>query len=329
MRARVHDAAEAPCRDLRPRVVLRQQARAGCLRHHGVERGVVGRLQRATERRDGWPALVRPLGEPAAEHIVQPGRQAGAHAARRRRVLAQVFRKNRRGRGADERRAARRHLEDHRREAVDVGAAVHLLALERFGGRVRDGAHELVRLRETCLAGRGPHVCHAEIDDLVDHFARLEPVTDEVGRLQVAVDDAVVVRDLDGAAQRRRDPAHLLERVGAGGRQLVLHAGPVEVLHDQVRLVVGADVEVEDADDVRVAQLRTSPGLAHEALTDDVRPGTGWPDGLDRHLVAEQHAPGTVELAHDARCQQVGDFVPPVEHEPVFEHGAIAGKSAG
>ena len=60
--------------------------------------------------------------------------------------------------------------------------------------------------------GRFPDVRQAEVHQLVDPLARRELVRDDVGRLQVAMDDAETVRELEGAAERRHDAAHVVDR---------------------------------------------------------------------------------------------------------------------
>ena len=93
-----------------------------------------------------------------------------------------------------------------------------------------------------------------EVHQLVDALARRELVRDDVRRLEVAMDDAEAVRELQRGAERRDDAADVLDRQLSGRGQLVLQAAPVEQLHDQERMAVRPDVEVEDRDDVRMAQ---------------------------------------------------------------------------
>ena len=59
--------------------------------------------------------------------------------------------------------------------------------------------------RFLCVAQVG----QAEIDDLVDPLPGSELVRHDVGRLQIAVHDAEIVRELQRRAERRHDRLHL------------------------------------------------------------------------------------------------------------------------
>ena len=93
---------------------------------------------------------------------------------------------------------------------------------------------------------RFAQVGESEIDDLVDALAWREFVRDDVGRFQVAMDDAEVVRKLEGGAKRRHDRLHLRETHSPLGRELVLHRRPVEQLHHQKGMILIVYVEVEN-----------------------------------------------------------------------------------
>jgi len=72
----------------------------------------------------------------------------------------------------------------------------------------------------------GAHVRDAEIHDLVHTLPPPEIVRDDVGGLQVAMDDPLLVRELERGAERREDALHLRRVQRAADRDLLLEAPP-------------------------------------------------------------------------------------------------------
>ena len=68
---------------------------------------------------------------------------------------------------------------------------------ELLGRGVGDRADELVRPGEPRVRGGFPDVREAEVHELVDALAGRELVRHDVGRLEVAMDDAEAVRELE------------------------------------------------------------------------------------------------------------------------------------
>ena len=134
------------------------------------------------------------------------------------------------------------------------------------GRRVGDRAEELPFHRQLERAGDLTDVDQPEVDDLVDVPALHVLVADDVGGLQVAVDDARVMGELQRAAQRHGDVEHFVHGQLSVERDALQQARAVEVLHDQERMALRIDVVVEDADDVGVPELRGGAALAQEAF---------------------------------------------------------------
>ena len=90
---------------------------------------------------------------------------------------------------------------------------------------------------------------------------------EHVRRLEIAMDDAVLMCVLDGAAQlsEQRQPRRQLEtpRRTVAGQRL-----SVDVLHHQVGPSVGGLAHVEERDDVRVREPREDLPLRQESLAD-------------------------------------------------------------
>ena len=157
-------------------------------------------------------------------------------------------------------RVAGQHLVHDDAEAVDVGALVDLLAEDLLGRHVFRRADDVARLRElrvAALRGGGD----AEVHDL----EQPRVVDQDVRGLQVAMDDALLVRDAHADADVRAVGDGLLRRhrllVGDLGAERMRR----KVLHRD--RVAAADVqEVVDADDVLVRDAPRVAQLVHEAL---------------------------------------------------------------
>ena len=136
----------------------------------------------------------------------------------------------------------------------------------------------------------------------------------QVGRLQVAVDHALLVEVLQ-AEQRLVDEADRLgRRQLAAPLQHLLERLAVEVLHDEVVQPVGL-ADLEGADDVGVLELHGQPGLALEAAERFRVLGLGRRQHLDGDDLAEL-VDRLVDAGHAALADAVEDLVV-VEEEVV------------
>ena len=163
-------------------------------------------------------------------------------------------------------------------------------------------------------------VGQAEIDNLIDTLPGRKLVRHDVGGLEVAVHDAEVVRKLQGRAERRDNRLHFGEGHPALGGNLLLHGGPVEQLHDQERVVLVVHVEVENRDDVRMAQARAGAALAKETVARTRRAVLAAND-LDGDFVAEERPARPVDRTHPPFGEQRQNLVAIVEDLPGGEHG--------
>ena len=215
-------------------------------------------------------------------------------ALARRRRFAQVLRDDV---GAQERRPPGQRLEQRHAQRVEIRGGADAGAGDLLRRHVRDRADQ--------AAGLGlpevDQVRGAEVAEL----GVAGGVEEDVGRLDVAVDDAALVRGVERREQleghappgRRRQRAMRREPLGqrAAGHQLE---------HEQAEPLV----HVVQRDDVGVAQPARGLGLAREA---EVRlalgAGRARADGqqLDRDVLAEQRVVRQVDAAHRARAQQL------------------------
>jgi hypothetical protein len=132
---------------------------------------------------------------------------------------------------------------------------------------------------------------------------------DQVGRLQVAVDDAARVRVRHDVAGREQDAQRASERpaIAARARELedLLERAPLAERHREVDLAARIGTEVVDRDDAGVLQLPGDARLREEALEDRVRLA-GVPrqrlrvEHLHRDRALEHRVPHAQDDAHAA-----------------------------
>jgi len=204
---------------------------------------------------------------------------------------------------AAERRRAGEHLVEDGAQGVDVGPGVDLLAAvgELLRGHVRGGAQDLPRLRAGPLGQ--DELGEPEVADLGGPGLGHQ----DVGRVEVAVDDPGAVGDVDGPRQGLDQPGGPSDRLGRGPH----HPGEgaaVDELHDEEReaLVV---VGVEDLDDVRVGELGGGLGLGAQA---GALAGVGvvaGQDHLDRDDPARVDLAGLVDDPHAAPADLLQDVI--------------------
>ena len=113
-------------------------------------------------------------------------------------------------RGAAERPPAREHLVEDGAEREDVGPRIHRPPFRLLGRHVGGRAHDNARLgRDRGDRGFGRRQLDQFRETEVEHLGAAVARDDDVGRLDVAMDDAVRVRDgkgrcdLDGIVQGR------------------------------------------------------------------------------------------------------------------------------
>ena len=248
------------------------------------------RADRLGEGRGRGDALLgqqlQPAGERVAQLGIDPGRELlelGRVAVARRRADEQ--RPQRGGQAVDVAGGrdgpAGEHLGRHEARRADRDRALLLLAAERAG--------------------------HAEVDE--DHALVAE---DHVRRLDVAVDDLLVVDVLQGLAA----VAGELDAVADGQPRIAValeHGAEVEALdelHDDVGALLVAGV-VEDLDQARMAQARQQARLDLEA-----RGVADVEQALDRDLAALLAVQRAVDGAHRAAGDRRDDLVAAVERLP-------------
>jgi hypothetical protein len=190
--------------------------------------------------------LARRLREQPEDERIEPGRDGRVQPRRCHRSRVDVLRDDRDGVVPHERWPAGQHLVQHGAEGVEVGPRVSETPERLLGRHVRD------RADHRPLAGESRTIeCHsqAEVGDL--HLSVL--AEEHVPRLEIAVDDAALVRVLEPPADlvSEADRLHRRKSVPGGAREEIVHRPARDVLHDDVDLVL-VFADVVDRDHLRM-----------------------------------------------------------------------------
>ena len=171
------------------------------------------------------------------------------------------------------------HLEGHGGERVDVHAGRRRRAVQLLGRHVAEAAHERARAGDVGPVG---DVGHAQIGEL--HGALVSE--QDVGRLDVAVDDAARVDRIQGGRDPFENPQGLIWTHPAARSQEIGQRLPLDVLHDDHQVAVVLCVGVVDGDEVGVIQ-----GCPDQRLTLEPQQTiriAGAVDALERDFAAKQ-----------------------------------------
>ncbi len=181
---------------------------------------------------------------------------------------------------------------------------LHADLLGRHVGRRADAGH-LRGLEALALLEGGAEVAHLGLAVLRQQ---------DVPRLDVAVDDAVVVRVLERADALEDDLDHLADRQQAGDARVRLEGHAGNVFHHQVA-ALGLDHRVVDVDDVRMVELAGERGLGHERLV--LHPLGLGVGALARQQHLDRHVPVGERIARevDAAGRAAADLA---------QHGILA-----
>ena len=219
--------------------------------------------------------------------------------------------------GVGEGELARRHLEQGDPDRIEIAAGVDgSLARGLLGGHVRRRAHHRARLGIPAADFRG-ELGDAEVHQL-HHVATAGLLDQEdVVRLEVAVDDAAIVRRLQRAAALQQDGAGALKRHGPPRFQESLQRHAVQELHHEVVPAFVGDVEVEDLDDVVVADEVDRPRLVEEAVHHRLLGRVLRMQHLDRDLGPDGRVLAQIDGAHSAFAEELGD---PVRADLAADH---------
>jgi hypothetical protein len=281
----------------------------------------------------GQPVRFDPAPLPGLAQSLGGLREAGARAGRL--VLAdlpQHFEQRRFAqlRGADGRDAGQQ-LVEQRPERVDVAAGVDVLRGRRglLGAHVLQGADDQPELGQHGLFGQlvPGRLGDAEVDDLRNRPA-VVGCHQHVGRLDVAMDDALLVGVLDGLADGDEQLQAFAdcEPVGVA----ILRDGQaLDQFHDEIGASGVRGAGVEDLGDVGVVHQRQRLALRPEA-GDHLLGVHALLDDLERHLAADGLALfGEIDDAHAAVAQDADQLVGPDPRTGAVARGGAPGGANG
>jgi hypothetical protein len=154
---------------------------------------------------------------------------------------------------------------------------------------------------------RGLQARDAEVADL----RRAHLADEDVAGLDVAVDDAARVRELEALEDLHQDLGKDLELRTVAGDQVIAEAAAHHALHRDERVLVVLAVLV-DRDDARVVEVAGRLRLALEALErvlGVLRVEVALADDLQRDVAADHRVVALVDDAHPAPAELADDLV--------------------
>ena len=211
------------------------------------------------------------------------------------------------------------HIPQRHPQRVDVRANIDLLFLELLrAGKVR-GADKSPHREggEVVVLFVLDRFGEAKIDHLDEKIVVL-PDEHQVGRLNVAMDEMVLLRRRERARHLQRD-AHRDHRID---RSLALDEGLDRLAIDKFHRVkkrVAVRAEMKDRSDIGMAQLGRGPRLAHEALLRDFALEIFRVDHLERDVDPQIGIERLVGDAHRAPAELEGRAILAGQHFVVIE----------
>ncbi len=265
------------------------------------------RQQVAGERAHVVGPVFRRRGQRFRQHRVEIRRNRGLVCARGRHPGLLDLEERPFGGVRRERDRAREQLEDERAQRPDIGSCVDLFAAQLFR------RHEAERTARADRLSRGVRERgDAEVGDLHQPGACDEHVLG----LQVEMQDAVLMGEGDRIRHLRHDRGGLVRIEWGVEREEFSERHPVDVFHDEERLVV-VGVPLVDGDDVRVVEQRRGPGLFQAGRArQDLDPAAGDRDPLDRHPAGHLRVEREVDGAM-ASLTEFGERPVPTQDEPL------------
>ncbi len=140
----------------------------------------------------------------------------------------------------------------------------------------------------------------------VRHLHAAAAVQQDVLRLDVAVDDALVVRELERIANLGHNGQRLARAYATAGEQLS-QVHPVHEFHDEEIQSI-RPAKIMDGDDARVVELGQRLGFAGEPFGKRGVVSNSGGQNLERHDSVEFFLPGFIHRPHAAAADQFDDF---------------------
>ena len=237
----------------------------------------------------------------AIDDLLEARRQVGPDRAQARRLVVEDLVDQARVRRPGEGQAPGEQVVEHDPEGVDVGLVGERLLLQLLR-RHEGGRPDVDEIGAGCVGEhRDPEIGDFDLEIRGDQ---------DVGGLDVAMDDAVPVHVLQGAADLEDHLDHFIGRQKVLRRRVVCERLPADVLHHDVaqRLL---DRHVEQLDDVGVAELADQRGLVQEerAVAPLQSRGAGLRERLDGDVAPGEGIFREIDDARGAEAQLLDDVV--------------------
>src|SRR6185436_1288935 len=309
----------------RPRLRRRAHRRRGHLADDSLVRifFLAAALERAPQRDPkvlgGLVARFRVLRQRLVDHRIEVRRHRVVQRGRRGRIFLDDLLRDGPRTTAGERLLAGEELVQDDAGREYVAALVDRAAGDLLGRHVRGRADHRSRLR--ALGLRAVRVLDSRYAEVGELGARLR-VEHHVRGLDVAVDDARVVREVERIEQLAHDAHCFLEVEALVRVEEVLQLLAANELHDQVGDVAFLG-EVVHLDDVRMVEPRDGLRLArkpHRVVFRGIRVQMAFEDGLDRDPAIEFRVDTLVDHAHGALTEHALDVVAPEGFQFCFSH---------
>ena len=198
-------------------------------------------------------------------------------------------------------------LVEHHGYRKQVRARINFLALHLLGRHVLQGSHHAALGARRFV--RILHACDAEIGQL-DAPARFDQ---QVGRLHIAMHDALLVRIVKRGQQIANHFQRLLKRVAHALIKVVLEVVALDVLHDEERDIAVA-VRIVDAHNIGMLQScgRSRFGAKARFVLEGGFFGQVFHlDGLDRDPAVQVGVAALVNDSHGTLAKDAQKVIPP------------------
>ena len=221
--------------------------------------------------------------------------KVGSLLAEGREGGVEVLVDDREDRGPLERRHRREHLVEDAPERVDVGPEVHPEPAGLLGGEVgrRPDEKAVAGERKIPVTRAANRLGETEVGH-VDPALRVDQ---DVGRLDVPVDDSLLPGGLERVDDLREDRHGLRERKRAFAAEPVGEGLALHQLHDEVGAPVGLPERVQ-ADDPRVLHACQGPGFAEKPRLPLASTREPVPHELDRDPPPQRDVLGEEDRPH-------------------------------
>ncbi len=288
-------------------------------------------------------AILGPPCDHPLERLIERAADARAAGGQRRSIRLLVGDHAGHRRLAGKERTCGGEIPERGPERVDVGADIGTAGVECLLGR-----HEVNRAEH--LSGDGKLLAHrvavveagqSQVEDPHPPFG----VEHEVGRLDVAVDDAALVRVREAGGGLSHPLDDVVDRLRAGFLDELGERAALDEVHHEVVRAMGFTA-LDRTDDVRVVERGRGPELAFEPSHGAAIAERRRIDDLQRHDPSVATMLGTVDAAHATAAHLRLDDVgtddeaggmarrrllrlvgrePAVGHEPCGEGGGVGG----